>query len=499
MKTILTLSFLLLFCGNSLSQVWVQQSSGTNDTLYAVQFTDTLTGIAVGGTGTIRKTTNGGTNWFALSSGTTQTLRNIFMLNGNTGFIVGGGGVIRKTTNGGINWFALTSGTSSFLTSVHAINTNTIFACGSGGTVIKSTNGGINWFTQSIGSSNNLRSLHFINANTGSTVGDNGTVRRTTNGGTNWFAQSVSVAGPLTSVYLNNATNGIVSIGFLDMAFYRTTNGGTNWVSQYYGSDNSIRDIDFVGDYGFMCGDNGNFYVTNNGGANWSRIPMGISNWMNGLSFPTETHGWSVGTSGRIMKTTTGGASIPSAPTNLVGFAISTSKIFLAWFDNSSNEQGFRIEKRVNGSGGFALAGTTGPNNLNYIDSIGISPGNMYEYRVAAYTGAGQSGYTNVVTILVTGIEPTGTDIPVSYSLYNNYPNPFNPTTKVKFDIPKNDFVSLKIYNMQGQEVGVLVQENLSAGRYEMEFNGANLTSGVYFYRLETSSFVDTRKMMLVK
>jgi photosystem II stability/assembly factor-like uncharacterized protein len=499
-STILLLSALfVLIYTDSRSQVWVQQSSGTNDTLYAVQFTDTLTGILVGGNGSIRKTTNAGTNWFALSSGTTQTLRNIYMLNGNTGFVIGGNGTIRKTTNGGVNWFALSAGTTSFLTSVHAVDQNIIYACGSGGTLIKSTNGGVNWSSQNIGSSNYLRSLYFLNSNTGCVVGDQGTVRRTTNGGINWFAQSVSVAGPLTSVYLNNVNNGIVSIGYLNMAFYRTTNAGVNWVSQYYGSDNSIRDIDFVGDVGYMCGDNGNFYSTFNGGANWSRIPMGVSNWMNGISFPNEQTGWSVGTNGIILKTTTGGANIPNSPTNLVGFAISTSKIYLAWFDNSSNEQGFRIEKRVNGSGSFTLAGTTGSNTLNYIDSTGISPGNMYEYRVAAFTGAGISGYTNIVAIVVTGIEPTGTDIPDSYALYNNYPNPFNPTTKIKFDIPKNDFVSLKVYNMQGQEVGILAQENLSAGRYEMEFNGANLTSGVYFFRLETSSFIDTRKMMLVK
>lgn len=499
-KTILLLALLLSFYSTkSNSQVWVQQSSGTNDTLYAVQFIDTLTGILVGGNGTIRKTTNGGSNWFALSSGTTQTLRNIYMLDANTGFIVGGSGVIRKTTNGGVNWFAVTSGTTTFLTSVHATDANTIYACGSSGTLIKSTNGGINWSSQNAGTSNNFRSLYFLDGNTGCVVGDQGTVRRTTNGGVNWFAQSVSVAGPLTSVYLNNATNGIISIGYLNMAFYRTTNAGVTWVSQFYGSDNSIRDIDFVGDAGYMCGDNGNFYTTFNGGANWSRIPMGVTNWMNGLSFPTEKTGWSVGTNGIVLKTTTGGANIPTAPTNLVGFAISTSKIFLAWFDNSTNEQGFRIEKRVNGSGSFTLAGTTGPNVLNYIDSAGISPGNMYEYRVAAFTGAGVSGYTNIVTVLVTGIEPTGTDIPSTYALYNNYPNPFNPTTKIKFDIPKNDIVNLKVYNMQGQEVGILIQENLSAGRYEIDFNGANLTSGVYFFRLETSSFVDTRKMMLVK
>ena len=497
---LLTCGYLFLYSSLSLGQpVWTSQSSGTLDTLFAVKFTDTLTGITVGGSGTIRKTTNGGLNWFALSGGTTNNFRSISLLNSNTGYIVGNGGVIRKTTNGGINWFALTSGTSNHLTSVFAIDQNIVFACGNSGTIIKSTNRGINWSFQAGGTGNNLRSIHFINANTGCTVGELGTVRRTTNGGTNWFAQTVSVNGPLTAVYLNNATNGIISIGYLNMAFYRTTDGGVTWNSQFYGSDNSIRAIDFVGDFGFMGGDIGNFYVTGNGGANWSRIPMGVNNWMYGLSFATESHGWAVGTQGLILHTTTGGANIPNAPSNLVGFSISTSKIFLAWFDNSSSEHGFKIQRSLNNPNNFSDVGTVGPNVLNYIDSTGISPVNIYYYRVYAYTAGGNSGYSNVVAVLVTSLEPTGTVIPDKYALYNNYPNPFNPSTKIKFDVPKNDYVSLKVYNLSGQVVASVVEQNLGAGRYEIDFDGAYLSTGTYFYRIETSSFTETKKMVLVK
>jgi len=85
------------------------------------------------------------------------------------------------------------------------------------------------------------------------------------------------------------------------------------------------------------------------------------------------------------------------------------------------------------------------------------------------------------------------------YSLSQNYPNPFNPATKIKFFIPENTFTSLKIYDVTGKEINTIVNENLSRGEYEYLWNANNLPSGIYFYRLETESYTQTRKMILVK
>ena len=97
------------------------------------------------------------------------------------------------------------------------------------------------------------------------------------------------------------------------------------------------------------------------------------------------------------------------------------------------------------------------------------------------------------------GIKPISTIIPMKYELDQNYPNPFNPTTKIKFALPKNDFVKVKIYDILGKEITSLVNENLSAGFYEIEFNGSNLSSGMYFCKIETQYFNDVKKMMLIK
>lgn len=97
------------------------------------------------------------------------------------------------------------------------------------------------------------------------------------------------------------------------------------------------------------------------------------------------------------------------------------------------------------------------------------------------------------------GITNISTVVPKEHSLMQNYPNPFNPLTNIEFAIPAKGFASLKIYNILGKEVATLVNEDLRAGIYRVDFNAANLPSGVYFYRLQTASFTETRRMVLVK
>jgi len=112
--------------------------------------------------------------------------------------------------------------------------------------------------------------------------------------------------------------------------------------------------------------------------------------------------------------------------------------------------------------------------------------------------------YNDFKTCVPIGIEPISSEIPQKYELLQNYPNPFNPMTKLKFSIPLSvettrRVVSLKIYDVLGKEIAVLVNENLKPGTYEIEWDASNLPSGVYFYSLITSEFTQTKKMVVVK
>ena len=88
---------------------------------------------------------------------------------------------------------------------------------------------------------------------------------------------------------------------------------------------------------------------------------------------------------------------------------------------------------------------------------------------------------------------------PTTYKLENNYPNPFNPTTTIKYQIPELSFISLKVFDVLGNEILTLVETEKPVGTYEVEFDATNLSSGIYFYRIQAGSFVETKKMILLR
>lgn len=136
---------------------------------------------------------------------------------------------------------------------------------------------------------------------------------------------------------------------------------------------------------------------------------------------------------------------------------------------------------------------TTG-NSLRYVVADN-------EWAPSVDGGSGtQLGYPFQIyfdTLTVSGI--AGNETPVKYELYQNYPNPFNPVTKIKYDIPKQSFVTLRIYDMLGREIRTLVNSELEPGAYSFDFDASSFASGVYFYRLTAGSFVQERKMVLLK
>jgi len=96
-------------------------------------------------------------------------------------------------------------------------------------------------------------------------------------------------------------------------------------------------------------------------------------------------------------------------------------------------------------------------------------------------------------------LKKIGSNLPVTYNLYQNYPNPFNPTTTFQFDLPRKEFVNIELFDVLGQKVKTLLNEQKDAGSYKIDFNGSNLSSGTYFYKITAGDFVKTNRMVLVK
>src|SRR5690606_38251441 len=121
------------------------------------------------------------------------------------------------------------------------------------------------------------------------------------------------------------------------------------------------------------------------------------------------------------------------------------------------------------------------------------------------YMVKGSSDYMSKLSALMKkhfGVEDKNSKeifIPSEYSLFQNFPNPFNPVTRIRYDIPKAENVELKIYDILGREVANLVNETKPAGRYEVEFNASDLASGIYIYRIETPDFTKSQKIILVR
>ncbi|HJY64946.1 MAG TPA: T9SS type A sorting domain-containing protein, partial [Ignavibacteria bacterium] len=112
-------------------------------------------------------------------------------------------------------------------------------------------------------------------------------------------------------------------------------------------------------------------------------------------------------------------------------------------------------------------------------------------------TGQGGTILSSFQSVL--GINKSNNQVPGSYKLLQNYPNPFNPNTVIEFSLADRSYMNLKVYDVTGKEIETLVNQILNAGNYKVSFNGQNLTSGIYFYRLQTNEFAETKKMILIK
>jgi hypothetical protein len=161
---------------------------------------------------------------------------------------------------------------------------------------------------------------------------------------------------------------------------------------------------------------------------------------------------------------------------------------------------GFKLYRHLNT--GFVpsesnLMMTLSNQHTSFTDNT-IQPGKNYFYMIEAIDDAGNSAWSTELSTSITGIE-TQTSLPKEYALDQNYPNPFNPATTINYQIPLDANISLKIYDVLGNEVAELVNEFKTAGYYEVKFNAGKLTSGVYFYRIESDNFTQTRKMLLMK
>lgn len=206
------------------------------------------------------------------------------------------------------------------------------------------------------------------------------------------------------------------------------------------------------------------------------------------------------------------GIPLPVEITEFTAFHSIDNKIELYWQTATEvNNYGFEVQKsedRTQNSEeswesiGFVLGnGTTNsPKEYSFTDDLNPNLNlTQVSYRLKQIDNDGSFAYSKVVTVDLTSITSVEEDIQYQFAVEQNFPNPFNPTTQIKYSIPTNSLVTLIIYDLLGSQVKTLVNDFQNAGKYSSEFNAEGFSSGVYFYRLSAGRFSETRKLLLLR
>lgn len=390
-----------------------------------------------------------------------QSLQCIRFYDQNTGYTtapVYGGSMmeIHKTTNAGLNWTDQNAGyTGERFMGIWIVHPDTVYISGNDGHILKTVNGGTNWVTLTTNTTEQLWGLQFTNSFTGYSAGSNGLIIKTTDAGTTWVPQSSGVPNALSYVYFRNELTGYVS-GYA--VLLKTTNAGVSWVNMnapFVSGFENFAQVTFTDDNtGYFASALGRILKTTNAGVNWTLLTTGTTEAFFGISFPNANTGYACGNNGVIFYTTNAGANWTAQSSGItdiltsIYFTTATTGYISTWFGH--------VLKTTNGG--------------------------------------------------VTFVEPVSGGIPDNFSLGQNYPNPFNPSTSIEFQVPLNKGgnrglspVQLKVYDIAGNEIAVLINENMNSGTYRLNWNASGYASGIYFYTLSVNGFSDTKRMVLLK
>jgi photosystem II stability/assembly factor-like uncharacterized protein len=385
-----------------------------------------------------------------------HTLNEIYAIDKDIAIAVGESGTIIKTSDAGNNWVSLTGAGSDRLNSVYFIDSDTGWIVGNDGKIFKTTNGGTSWLPQISGVTDPLYSVYFINSSTGWISGEDNTILKTTNGGSNWIFLQGVFPKSVESIYFTDDNNGCAAgIDYNGSNYFgviiKTTDGGTNWTNQWSG--NWLFSIHFTDSNNGWAVGYGVILKTTDGGVNWNPQISGTSYGLYSVHFSDSNTGWAAGVDGDpypgiILKTTDGGMSWD------VQISVVDTVLYSVHFADLNN--GWAV-----GDNGTILHTTNG--GATFVEEEQID------------------------------------EIPTEFLLSQNFPNPFNPSTKIQYSVPQSFKVRIKVYDILGNEIETLVNEEKPAGTYELTWNALNLPSGIYFYKIQAGSFVETRKMILMK
>ncbi|HZV13066.1 MAG TPA: YCF48-related protein [Candidatus Kapabacteria bacterium] len=515
---------------------------GTN--YNSVFMLDANTAIVVGDSGTIIKTTDNGKSWSNFDVPTSNALYGISFADNNTGVVVGENETIFHTTDAGITWINESLNTNYYIASVAFSNstTGTAFSdgrkqIGSGHgaywqdayDILRTTDGGITWSRQTTGNDGHVFDQSYIDSLHG-WAAEIGSVLTTTDGGKSW--NSLGGGADLHGIYMTGHTG--YAVGGDGLIIRLSYDGGikSRQYLSYKSQDISFGDV-FIGDQR-----TDSISALNDGG---DTIIIDLSQYSNPLFSITPT-------SITLAPGESGGFGITFSPLdtsvqngmfvfnyikqyfndtvfvtgNGVGPAFETNTREL---DYGVVRQGSSLTKyiTVSNPGDTTLVvsqiNSTNPRFIDSLQNFTINSGQSLSVpitfqpdvfvpdSVVPYSGYiifVSDAFSSPDSIKVTGgglsgVKENADIVPGSYGLEQNYPNPFDPVTKISFSIARESQVKLCVYNVLGEMVATLADEKMAAGSYTANFDASALPNGVYFYKLTAGEFSATRSMVLAR
>lgn len=434
----------------------------------------------------IMRSTDNGTNWtwvnnnFNLFLPPAVYVSDIAVINNNLFASLTNGVTVRSSDNG-LNWIEVNSGLPAGIVTAFAGLDTYIFAGiydwflytpineGTGYGVFRSTDNGLNWIEVNAGLTNlKVIALYVFDNNLfAGTDGDG--VFLSNDYGESWTQVSEGLWHPqiitsFASIDTNLFAGSIWPYG--GGGVYRSTNKGTNWTNVSYGlTSYFVSDLAVLGTNLFAgtlnvpsSSDSGSIFRTADYGTNWTNVSYGYAlenNMVTNLAV-SGTNLFAATYSGGIFLSTNNGDS-------WVSFNEGLTDMSIGYFGNIA---------------------------INDTDIFYISKNRSYNF-----IEVWRRPLSDIITTVAQTIDP----LPINYFLSQNYPNPFNPSTKFSYALPNTGMVQIKVFDLLGQEIITLVNEEKIAGNYEVNFNASNLPSGVYLYRIQSGSFMQTRKMILLK
>ena len=474
---------------------WINFPLNAWSPIISFDFVNSDTAFGIGGLDSFIRTTNAGLNWnyYPIQ---TNGLKNSICFQGASGHLVGENGIIYSSSNGGGNWFSQSSNVFYSFYSVCFPNSNTGWAVGSlnpgsnTGALMKTTDGGNNWIDRSDSSSTSFYDIYFLDENTGWTCGYKEKILKTTDGGNNWFLQYLSIDRRLTAIYFYDHNTGwAAGTGKV----LRTTDGGNNWTRHTGFSE--MFSMSFTNqNTGWVVGYGGRAQKTTNSGLNWTIIPIGTSASLNSVFFISQSTGWIAGSNLTLLKTTDGGENwinqsfgLPFCNIMSISFA-NENEGYAVGFENNSG-----VVFHTTNGGMIWKYSDNGPSTSLFSVHYNLSSGLFYT------VGEFGSILRSEDSVITDFQENNFLSVPEGFYLSQNYPNPFNPKTIINYQLSMFNFVSIKVYDVLGNEVASLVNGKQNAGYYSVEFDGSGFASGVYFYKLEAGEFSETKRMVILK